>query len=252
MNTRIRNDVGERYLDATAAMFMEYYAIILAHDLQKEFESFGDNDVIFPDELDKRCRAMIKKEYASQKRKKYINSIMRSLRYVACCAVVLLALASILFVSVEAIRIPVINFYISQGGEYLKIGDSSEITADPVIAIDWNDPLVKFIPEGYSLSMCDGDHSTQLVAIYENSAADSIFFTIDPASDIKKIDSEDAQAIKECFVAGNEAIIIIKNGVMTLVWKHEVIGKTFSITATSLSEMEIIDIAEGVMQGIAS
>ena len=206
----------------------------------------------FPNELDTRCRAMIKKECALNKRRKHLQSFAKCLRYAASVVIVLLALSSILFVSVEAIRVPIINYYISLNEGHLEVGASDEMSKNQTINIDWSDPLARLIPNDYSLSVCDGDYSSQLVAIYDNPQNDSIFFSIDPADSTKKVDTEDAQKVEKCIVAGYEAVIVVKNNNTTLVWQYEAIGKTFLITANSLSEIEMIDIAESIMQGITN
>ena len=117
-NRKIDQDVYERYVDATVALFMEYYSAERAEDMHNELSGNEKIEVELPAELDNRCRTLIKKEHARRKRKEHMKTAMKGLRFVACFAVIVLALASVLFVSVEAIRVPIINYYIKQNDIY--------------------------------------------------------------------------------------------------------------------------------------
>lgn len=249
---KIDLEVYDKCVDASVALFMQYYCVAASEDIHKEILEMQAEEKVFPETLDTRCRATIKKETAIRKRQRCLKSVVKGLRFVAVFAVVLLAIASTLFMTVEAVRVPIINYYIKTTDKYLELGVSSGVTTEPTVNLDWNNPLGEFLPEEYELTVCNGDPSIQLLAIYENSIGESVYLTIDRINSTVKLDIEGAQTVRKCWIADYEANVIVKNDITTLVWSSEPLGKTFSIIATSLNEMEVIDIAEGIMQGMIS
>lgn len=250
-NRKIDQDVYERYVDATVALFMEYYSAARAEDMHEKLVGNEKIKVAFPSALDERCRVLIKKEHARRQRKQRIKSLAKGFRYAASFGIILLALASVLFVSVEAIREPIINYYISLSDKYLEISHSGNVDISNANSIDWKDPLAKLVPKGYTLSMQYENQQGSVVAIYDNETSESIFFMLDPVNDIKRIDTENAQNIRSLQIAGCDGVLIAKNGEVTIAWGSEQLNKTFSITSTILSETEVINIAEEFMKIIA-
>ena len=122
----------ENLEEAIVAAFMDQYAQALDAGIDRKIEECAGD--AFPEELDKRCRALIEQANRKAKNKKRIKSALRVLRSAAVVAVVLVGLFSVLFVSVEAFRIPILNFFIEKTDRYW------EITATPKEA---------FIPIGY-------------------------------------------------------------------------------------------------------
>lgn len=248
---KINQDVYEKYVDASVALFMEYYCATLSEDIHQEIDKMKTENIEFPDALDARCRATIKKECATRKRKQCLKSCVKGLRYVASVAIVLLALASILFVSVEAIRVPIINYYISLGGEYLEIGVPSSTTPNQIKEINWKDPLDGLIPDDYNLFLRDENQLGVVIIIYSNQNDDYIHFSIDPLDAVTRIDTENAQKTCEFQCSGQNAVLVEKDGVITVAWGQESLGKSFSIRSSALTESEIIIIAESFIQKIS-
>lgn len=247
---KIDLEVYDKCVDASVALFMQYYCAAVSEDIHKEILEMQAEEKVFPETLDTRCRATIKKQNALSKRRKCFKSVVKGLRYVAVFAVVLLALSSVLFVSVEAIRVPIINYYISLNGKYLEIGSSDNLEDGPTTGINWEDPLAEFVPKEYVLSVRDDTSPGSLVAIYRNAQDGNIFFAVDPLSDSKQIDTENAQIVRKIQFYGSEGVLVVKNDLVTFAWGCEEQGKMFSITSTSLNEAEIITLAEEVMQQI--
>ena len=108
-NFKIDQTVYEKYVDATVEFFMECYSGTLSSAIQEELKDGENQDVVFPKELDKRCQTLIKKECAKQRMKQTAKNVIKGLRYAAIFAVVMLSFTSLLFMTVEAVRIPIIN-----------------------------------------------------------------------------------------------------------------------------------------------
>lgn len=248
---KIDLEVYDKCVDASVALFMQYYCVAASEDIHKEILEMQAEEKAFPDALDTRCRATIKKETAIRKRQRCLKSVVKGLQYVAVFAVVLLALASVLFVSVEAIRVPIINYFISADGDYLEIGQASNVENVVKSSINWKDPLAGVIPQGYMLSMQKEDLQGGVTAIYDNADNNTIYFTSRQINSIKRIDAENAQSIRDIQIHGCDGVLVIKNGIITVTWGDDILNKAFSITASGLTENDVITIAERLEQLIA-
>lgn len=244
---KIDQNIHDHCLDACVALFMEYYCVALSENIRKELDVIQIEASDFPNELDTRCRTAIKKEYALRKRKKCIQSFAKGLRYVAGVCVVLLALGSVLFMSVEAIRIPIINYYISLNEKYLEIGPSSSINTNSTNEINWNDPLKGLIPPEYTLTKQEKYSPESAVTIYKNANGDRVHFRMSPINNVKRIDSENAETIEQWEYLGRSIILVIKENIITVTWRDEQVGKTFTVIASALEKAEVIDITEKII-----
>lgn len=241
---KIDQNIHDHCLDACVALFMEYYCVALSENIRKELDVIQIEASDFPNELDMRCRTAIKKEYALRRRRKHVQSFAKGLRYVAGVCIVLLALGSVLFMSVEAIRVPIINYYISLNEKYLEIGPLSSINTNSTDTIDWNDPLKGLIPPEYTLTMQEKNSLGNVVAIYQNTNGDRVHFRTSSINSIKRIDTEGAETIEQWQYLERNIILVIEENIITITWRDEQIGKTFTVIASALKKAEAIDITE--------
>lgn len=248
---KIDQDVYERYVDASVALFMECYCATLSEDIHRQVDQVQADDLAFPAALDDRCRSAIKKEYAVRKRKQSLKSIAKGLRYAASFAVVLLALASVLFISVEAIRVPIINYYIAQSDQYVEFTSRQQEAPDGLANINAEDPLAGLLPEGYELTKLENNLPKSTQAIYKDSDNNSILFSMYPSNTIVRVDSENTQIVKEIQICGYNGLLVVKDGRTTVAWGYESDSKTISIIASSLTEIELISLAEDFIQSIS-
>lgn len=250
MNKRtIDKDVYERYVDATVALFMEYYSVVsLPESIQAELTNQENQNVIFPTELDQRCRQLIKKELARHRWKQYAKNISKGLRYVAACVIAVLSLASFLFMTVEAVRVPIINYYIEQYGDHWEIfsqaNSDSEISE---VKIDVEDPLANLIPKDYKLTVLEGDSINEMMAIYENAIGERVSFSAVPGDHWIAIDSENAEMSQQCEICGYDAIYVIKDGSASLTWVHEELTTVFTVIVDDSSDLDIVSIVEQII-----
>lgn len=245
---KVDQNVYERYVDATVALFMEYYSAERAEDMHKELAGNEKIEVAFPNELDERCRTLIKKEHARRQRKQHLKSAMKGLRFVASFAVIILALASVLFISVEAIRVPIINYYITQNGQYLEFTSRQPEVAEDIGSINTEDPLAGLLPEGYELAMLDDGLPKRIVAIYKSSNNNSIYFSMNASVTVVKVDAEDTQVVKEIQVCGHEGVFVVKDGKANVTWGDKSTERTFMLISSELTETDLISLAEMFMR----
>ena len=239
-NKGINEQVYERYLDATAALFLEHYSAALADSAEKELVSKNSTA-----ELDRRCMALISKKCAALRHKAIWKGTKKVLRSAAMILIAILSLSSVLFVTVEAYRVPVINFFIEQGdGFWVITGEEEDIPVD--VVFDPDDPLAGAVPDGYVLNKVSGDASRVLRAVYTHENGGKIRLTIAHSANIT-VDSENATASRECTVAGHAGVYVCKKGESQLAWVDAERNTSYLLLSDVLSEGELITIAEKMM-----
>ena len=220
---------------------MEQYAKALDAELnQKMDECVGEE---FPPELDKRCRALIQQEYKKAQNKNRRKSALRVLRSAAVVAMVMLSLSSILFMTVEAFRLPIMNFFVEKTDRYWQM------TANPKedsISATYNleNPLDGIIADIFELTSLSGSvESGDLIAkySYEDSAEITLFVNLSNGS--LQIDCENA-IVTDATVAGHAAKLYEKADSISLVWLDDNISRAFSICAVNVTNETVTYIAE--------
>lgn len=238
----IDKQVYDQYVDATVALFMEHYTAALTDTVLAEESS----PATCSEGLERRCMEMIRKECAKQRRKEAWKGTKKVLRSAAVILVALLSLSSILFMTVEAFRVPVINFFIEQGDGFWVITGKSE--DEPIdSAFDPNDPLAGLLPEGYKLDKVLGGFDNRLFAIYINQNGEKIRFTITRVSVIT-VDSEDAPVSKKHQIAGLAGVYVHKDGASQLAWVDKEKSMSYLLSGDAISESELLAIAEQLME----
>lgn len=243
----INQEVYEQYLDATVALFMEHYSAMLTEKVSSEDK---DEEVAFPETLDLKCKALIKKEASKQKRLTLWKHTKRTLKAAAVFAIAVLTTFSMLFVSVEAFRIQVINFYIENKNGYWSINGEPDLQQEEIVeetaSFDINNPLKGLIPEEYRMISISNADSQRTSAIYENSTSDRIRFFIMPYDVSLRVDSENASTAKEIKILDFDGVLSIKTQTSQVTWHNKETGLMYLIVTNQLSESDLITLAENI------
>lgn len=247
MNKRaVNKDVYENYIDASVALFMEYYSVVsLSDNVQAELDAANCDEIQFPAQLDDRCRQLIKNRTAHYRRKQCLKACWKGLKYAAACVMAVLSLTSVLFMTVEAVRVPIINYYIEQCEGHWEIdGGGNEDSTDAAAEIDLVELLGNVIPEDYQLVVQDGDSLDKMAVTYRDAAGKRFYCRTAPAHGWVAVDSEDAQTSHQHQVCGYDAITVEKDGRVKLTWIHSDLGIVFSILADDMTESQLIAIGQ--------
>lgn len=247
MNKRaVNKDVYENYIDASVALFMEYYSVVsLSDNVQAELDAANCDEIQFPAQLDDRCRQLIKNRTAHYRRKQYLKVCWKGLKYAAACVMVVLSLTSVLFMTVEAVRVPIINYYIEQCEGHWEIdGGGNDDSTNAATEIDLVNLLGNVIPEDYQMVVKSGDSLENVAVIYENSTGKQLYCRTAPAHGWVAVDSEDAQTSRQHKICGYEAIVVVKDGRTKLTWIDSDLGIVISILADDMTEAQLIAIGQ--------
>lgn len=243
-NPKLSDTAHEQLEEATVAVFMEQYAKALDAGIDKKLEECADEE--FPPELEKRCRALIEKEYAKSKSEKRRKDVVRFLQRAAIVVVALLSLSSVLFMTVEAFRLPVINFFVEKTDRYWQMTANPDEDSAP-LAYNPANPLDDII-DGFALTSLSGSvESGDLIAKYNDGDKASITLFADFSLGNLQIDGENAM-ISDEKVAKHNAQLYIKGDSIRLTWLDENVSRAFSICAVNVSEETVAYLAETFAQ----
>lgn len=243
---RSSEEIFEQYTEAATALIMDQFATAMQRNMDKP-EDTGE----IPDELDLRCRSLIKRGVAKQQAKHVSKKLLRFSGVAAMLVVMLFGVVGILFTTVEAVRLPIINYYMEQKSVYMVISGTGSHEAPyrtgEVIensATDGTDPLAGLLPEEYEAEMHESNTLGNHIFVYRNDAGDSVIYGSDPYYGVLHLDTEDA-IVEHIRICSCEAVLIWK-GEYRLVWINPEKKKVNCLEASALSREEIIDLAEKI------
>ena len=229
----ISETTREKVEEAAVSVFMDQYAAALDAGIDKKMADCAD--MAFPPELDRRCRALIQQAHKKQKHKK---AALRVLRSAAVVAIVLISLCSVLFVSVEAFRIPVENFFAKIYDGHLALKGEEAFNPD--------DPLGGILPDDYTLSSISNNWELGMVAAsYSNSDGSDVFFSIAPGGSTVLVDNVDAST-RHFRLLDHDAYLLTEGENIRLVWLDTTTEQTFTLCSSKIPEKTVLSMAERV------
>lgn len=208
----LRSQIFEEYTDASVELFMAHYAQFLYPG-----EDADAAPIQLPEELDRKCRGLLKKAIRRQRWQQCQKAAFKTLGRVAVVAMVLLSTFTVLFMSVEAIRVPVINYYLTHS----KLGYSS-MSAIPQENPDFDreHPLKDMLPPGYTLTQKECTAENNFIALYVNEEGNSVFVSCRPSSNVTTIDTEDA-VVQNFSIFNCDVVMATEGDAVTLMFGYE-------------------------------
>lgn len=239
MSENKKLELLDQYDDVTFALLMDEYAEEEGARLRKEFEEAQAAGEVSDttDALDEKCLQMIHRDFAKKRGKDNVHKIIRMTSKVAVAVMVFLGVMTTAVMSVDALRIPVLNFIVDQYEQYSSLHlDDNEQTNDTISATDY---LWGLLPEDYSV-INSTDTEMMKISMYENGAGDIVQFIVTQTSGTYNIDTEDA--IYSEIVIGNYKALLLEEDGYQIIWYNEVDGIVYNFRATGLAKDTVFDI----------
>lgn len=235
MSDQRKQQLVEQYEDLALSMLMEDYAQAEGERLLREFEEAERNGELpeMPEELDRKCRNLIETSFAKQARGQRLKKIVRMASKAAVYAAVFLGLSTITILSVDALRMPVLNFLMDQSGRYSTVVYQN----DPVTQIPEGDPvLARFesnLPDGYTIVDRE-DWDSNYSVIGEDLNNNTIHLKSSKSSGGLNIDAEVTEYIEKDF-SGYEAVFWEKDG-YSLMWLDDNVETVYTLFVNGLDD----------------
>lgn len=239
--TPINEEIYEQYVEAATALVMEQYTVAMREKLLSSEEDV--EAVTVPKELNTRCRKLMKRKLAKQRRKRAGKILLRFSGVAAAVIIALFGIGGILFTTVDAVRQPIMNLFIEQRKGYVSIttaGQSDRASTD-ISEIT----LAGLVPDGYKLAIYNASYNGSIDALYRNPQSEQLLISVGPDNTALHIDTEGAASVETMKIQSFDALLVEKNGYQ-LVWLDTESHLLFHIHAFALSKEEVIELAENI------
>ena len=229
----------EQIHDASLLILMDEYA---QEDGQKLLSKFEASGITMPDSLDNICQLQLKRYRLKSEKSALLRNTVYRVAKIAAVLVIVFSLSVNLIMSVEAIRVPCLNFFI-------RITDYfTEISFDEKPSSNDSDMLPIYPPDGYTVIVQKHNYDD-----FSKIRPDSILFygfqndngsilSIDslPAEGSISLDTEDSESVS-FYMNGMKAIHIMKsNGEQTIVWFDESHKRIYNVFCSNMDKDEFL------------
>lgn len=239
----------ENYEDAQMALLMDAYAKAEGEALMAEAEKA---EAPFSEEFKAKCMELIDREFAKQRRRKWMqNAVKKSVR-AAVIALAVVGMLSVGAMSVQGIRIPVVNFFLEQSEKFTTIffgtqeSTATDATTDVAKGMVQEGPLAGLLPDTYKLSSSVKLEDGSDFAVYLSGQNDQVAYSVKKWDGLKfNIDTEDADYYEEKMLLNNKAYIVVK-GHSQILWLDEHSGIVYEIVSRSLDFESLWCLAERI------
>lgn len=247
MHDERRQQLMEQYEEAAISLLMDKLAEAEGAGLLREFEEASQNGTAMeiPAELDAKCRKLIEETFAKQKRGLRLKRIVAPIAKAAVIVLLLLGLSTATVLSVDALRIPVLNFLADQSGRYSSVifnnhSDAHDPASDNVAA-----RLENNLPEGYSVvqNSIVGSSGTIVCSNAENHL---IYLEVTQTECGLNVDTEDNEYTNAEF--GDYQAVFQDKGGYHLRWLNENGQTVYTLVAKGISISEFWELAYAIAE----
>jgi len=137
----------------------------------------------------------------------------------AIALLIMLVILGATVVSVEAVRVRVLNFFMDIQQEYtsFQLKDSSDVVDGNTI-IDWRQAYVPtYIPEGYEVNTTSQNDNYKKIE-FKNAQGSIINYMELSSAHQPTVDTENADLFETITINGHEGALVVKNSLVTVIW----------------------------------
>ena len=240
MKDRIYEELEDKKLELLLQEYAEEEGqrLIEANNLLRE-----DPNYVVPESFSRACQEAIEKAAKQEKRKVRRNVVLKSLKRVAMVAIVLCLAGGTLFCTVDAFRFYILNTFSSNSETNTRV-DVTELPED----VERTNYISKiWLPEGYSNGLSDYSTESFQIHYFQDPSGKTIeLYCVPEFSGTYNIDDENADGVKDVRVNGNPARLITKDKMQISWFIPELSIWCNLICDLSVSEDDIIKVAESV------
>lgn len=247
-----RQRLEDRMTDAALTFLMDEYAEADGMRLLSLFEASG---VTMPEVLNLTCKKETLKYSRESEKHALLRRTVHRAAKTAAVLVVVCSLSVNLIMSVEALRVPCLNFLIDTGKRISSISFGSG-HKDQDSSLDYASPIPFFIPDGFQLIAAENNHENKsmlfkdsnLMYLFKNDAGHMFQIVSIPAHGSLSIDTENAEC-REMELCGMQALYIKKDG-LRMLWLDPDLQRVYDIYTNGMEETAFLEYAETLAKTI--
>ncbi len=248
MTEKEKQNVLEQYDDLTFKLLMDEYAEEEGARLLAEFEQAaeaGTNPEV-PQSLDDKCHKMIRKKFAQERWRIIIKESTKKIGRVAAVLLLFVGIVMTPIFSVEAFRVPLLNYLLEHHEKYSSIVPSEHISkSHPHADITYIDAVM---PETYSQTHCEYEGNGSFVCVYADQNNDVIRYNHYPVCVDFQFDTEKT-TYSEMQILNHDAFLVHKDG-LQIIWIDKNNQLIHSIYASDYAQDSVIALAEKIALGM--
>ena len=236
----------EQYEDAVFALLMDEYAKLEGDRLLAASKAARDNPAFqVPEGAEERGLKKIRKAYRRHQIRQTLKSFQKPVARVAVVFLVICALFSVSFVTIEAVRVKVINtiMEVSDTHTHLVMGDQP---LDGMVGRYSLNDFMKVMPESFSLTSYQ-KMEFYATAVFDGPDGERVIWGETPIGASSNIDTEDAERIDSVVIDNYDGILVVKDGFTSVYWSDQTEGLSYSCEAT-LPEDKIISMIHELIE----
>ena len=242
------DELFENYEDALFMLLMAEVSEEEGKRYLEESERLNqDPSAEVPESLDRKCRGVIKRAFAKNKRREVARVFRKVLVKVAVVALVSMLLFTTAYALIPVVRITTLNLLIvvSDVATTLTFG----VEAGSVISVVPDDMFgysIPDVPDGFILAN-QGSDSRFAWMTFENDEGASIIFDIGgSATTVFSVDTEDADNIEHITIHGYEGMVIEKGARVHIVWGDTDRAVFVNVICVNVDRETAMDMANGM------
>lgn len=248
-NLKINQELEDQYVDASVALIMDQYAQVLSQKLDQEMENDKEcADLVYPEALDQRCQQLIQEEYTRMRRKKRLVTAKKILNRAAIIFVALLAIGGVLFTTVEAIRLPIMNLFIEmKEASWIISGIKQD---DPIGETftrtdhDFTNAYANRMPLEFSVMQLYVDTEVWFTCDFKNHLDQQVHLAIEPKETVTSVDTEGMDFSMEVMINKCPGILIAEDEICQLIWRQD--EYLVSLCTIGIPYKDVISLAETI------
>lgn len=223
MNDQRRKKLEEAWDEATLELLMDDYAELSGEAIWNVFEQDKVAGKVpeMPADLDEHCRRLIQAHFDEPQQNSahglrvvdWVGSFLLHSCKAAMIAFTLIGAMATFVVSVEALRIPVLNFFLQQEDRYTIISTSDNSVSSYTYESVTN--IRKFIPAEYEVVYETFYGNGYVNLRYQNEAGSIVSIRTGDSNISLSADTENAIS-EEIEINGNPALLIRKDGLRVI------------------------------------
>lgn len=241
-----RKVLEERFSDAALLLLMDEYA---QADGAWLLETYEQDRLQMPEAVDNACQMRFQKVYKETEKRALLRRTVYRAAKIAAVFAIFLFLSVNLVMSVEALRVPILNYCIKLQNtisriDFSRTPDSMDNESDLAFMLD--------LPDGYHFNRQSHNHEDNsrlypdsiLSLLYNNDDDQLLMISTTPAAGMLNFDTADAECI-EMELVGMHAVYVKKaDGTLRMIWVDPVRERFFDIYAEEMIEEDFLLFAE--------
>jgi len=244
-----RETLFENYENALFSLLMMEVAEAEGKLYLEEIDELNQNPGMeISEELDRRCRRIIRKECMRSKRRKALRITRKALNKVVIIAFISMLLFTTAYTLIPEVRVGTLNMLIEVSNIATSLtfgGDAGTTTSqlsDSVI-FGYRIPVA---PDGFIVTEKGSDSLFSWIT-YENGEGAIISIDIGGSlTSVHNVDTEDADSVEQLTIHGYEGLLIEKRNKVHIVWGDTDQGKFVDVICINVDKDTAIEIAKSL------